>query len=297
MDHGKEEDGGGSFTHGYWFVAYLDLLGIRRELLKTDFLPGDDPKKKEELIAALKASVGAIRYTRKWLAGYFEGLANADPDGLIFDGLPPEKVAEAMRLRRTRVRRDGISDGTIVACPLTPRDGHFPIRGVYEGISACASLMLLQLAAEKPIRGGLDVATGVEIDDELFGAAYVKAYELESKCAQYPRLVVGEGLVNYLQASLRAPGTDTERQVERKMAEGCLGYLKKDSDDVWIVDYAGPHAHHLLLNKNPGAELLVGARCFAHQARGEFQRGTDEESRKLFGRYSQLVRYLDACGP
>jgi hypothetical protein len=195
-------------------------------LLSTDFLPDDDHEKKEALIKALKSSVGAIRNMRKWLANYFDGMANADVEGRSFDGLPPAKVAQAMRLRKARVRRDRVSDGIIIASPLMPSEGHFPIRGVYEGISACATLMLIQLAAGRPIRGGLEVATGIEVDDELFGAAYVKAYEIESSRTKYPRLVVGEGLANYLRSSLHAPGDTIERQFERKMADGCLGYFK-----------------------------------------------------------------------
>ena len=88
-----------------------------------------------------------------------------------------------------------------------------------------------------------------------------------------------------------------DRQYERKMAEACLAYLKKDSDEEWIVDYAGPNAHRVLLGREPGQELLAKARIFAHCAREGFQQGTEPDAGKLFGYYSQLVRYLDASGP
>jgi hypothetical protein len=162
-------------THGYWFVAYIDLMGIRRALLSTDFISVDDPAQAETLIALLKESVGAILRMRKWLEKFFEGRDTADPDGEIFAGLPDEQVARAVRMRKTRVRRDRISDGILIACSLEPDDGHFPIRGVYDGLAACVSLMLIQLAAGTPLRGGVDVGTGIEVDGELFGAACVKA--------------------------------------------------------------------------------------------------------------------------
>jgi hypothetical protein len=282
---------------GYWFVAYLDLVGIRRAFANTNFVPGEDAAKADELIPLLRASVGAIRDMRKGLENYFAGMANADPEGRVFADLPPEKAAQAMRLRKTRVRRDAVSDGIVVACSLGPEDGHFPIRGVYEGIGACSTMMLIQLAAGRPIRGGLDVGTGIEVDDELFGAAGVNAYELESKRAQYPRLVVGDGLYKYLHASLRAPGQEVEREFERRMAQGCLNLLKKDDDDHWIVDYAGPHAHKLFLNGSPGPDVVEGAKTFARRTRDEFRVNAREDAQKLFERYSRLVRYLDAAGP
>jgi hypothetical protein len=75
---------------------------------------------------------------------------------------------------------------------------------------------------------------------ELFGAALVKAYELESRCAQYPRLVVGDTLVTYL-TELRSSSTaGLQDDVERAIATRLLRSLKRDDfDQRWIVDYAG----------------------------------------------------------
>lgn len=248
-----DHDVSGTLRHGFWFVAYLDLLGIRRALLKTDFLPGPDVAKERELVEALKASVGVIRDLRRYVATCFDGLAASD------------------------------------------KDDH--IRGVHDGFLASMSVMLVQLAAGHPIRGGIDVATGIEVDGELFGAAYVRAYELESKRARYPRLVVGEGVVPYLQASMNVPGDEDERRVERSMAEECLAFVKKDTDGELMVDYARACAHQRLLGEEPGATLLREARAFARRERARFQGQTDPESLKLFERYSQLVRSLDASGP
>ena len=151
--------------------------------------------------------------------------------------------------------------------------------------------MLIQLAAGTPLRGGVDVGTGIEVEGELFGAACVKAYELE-KNGKYPRLVVGNDLVGYLRSSLAAPGAELERQFGRKMARGLLDLVKKDDfDGKWIVDYAGRAAHEYYGPTLP--KVLSQARAFAHRERGRFQ-GNDD---KLFGYYSQLVRYLDAAGP
>src|SRR5438045_4043107 len=63
------------------------------------------------------------------------------------------------------------------------------------------SLMLTSLAWGHPIRVGLDVGTGVEVErGQLYGPAVVKAYELESRAAEYPRVIVGDTLADYLQA-------------------------------------------------------------------------------------------------
>jgi hypothetical protein len=155
--------------------------------------------------------------------------------------------------------------------------------------------MLVQLAMGHPIRGGLDVGTGMDVDGELFGAGLVKAYRLESTRAQHPRLVVGSGLVDYLRASAQAPGVELARRFERQMASGLLGLVAKDEDGEWIVDYAGPKAREFIVGNLDAREIgmFPQARAFAHRCRSEFQQ-QGVQGEKLFGRYSKLVRYLDA---
>jgi class 3 adenylate cyclase len=179
---------------------------------------------------------------------------------------------------------------------LKPEHDHaVPILAVYDILCTCAALMLVQLALGRPIRGGLDVGTGVEVDGELFGASLVKAYRLESKEAGYPRLLVGQDLVNYLQTSTHAPGSQLERQFERMLAASCLRLLAADTDARSILDYAGPQMRDILRGHLDSAteRMFADARAFAHTSRSEYQR-QGPDGQKLFQRYSQLVPYLDA---
>ena len=104
---------------------------------------------------------------------------------------------------------------------------------------------------------------------------------------------MGQDFVNYLMTSTKCPLGGVEGQFERNMAEGILRLLKRDSDNQWIVDYAGPKAREML----PGlVEMLEPAKAFAQRTRDNLLRRHDEESRKLFERYSTLLRYLEASG-
>ena len=184
----------------------------------------------------------------------------------------------------------------MVACPLVAADDHSPSRAVYDALAACSSLMLVQLAGRRPIRGGIDVGAGIEVDGEFFGAALVKAYELESHRAKYPRVVVGDTLVGYLQSAERTPGESLEERCARELTRGALSYIRRDSDGEWILDYAGSQPQKDVLSNVPGAIVLQQARRFAHEYRAGLRERTDDDGRKLFERYSQLVRYLDASG-
>ncbi len=268
--------------HGYWFVAYLDLLGIREKFLQTDFLPGQDAAKRAALVQALRQSVGSVRRLRRMVEDYFASSSARWAELLAND-------PAAKPLASARVRRDPVSDGIMFACPLMPADGHYPIHGVWSGLSACLSLFLYQLAEGQPLRGGIDVATALESEDELFGAAVAKAYVLESEHAKYPRLAVGDGLISYLQAS--ADPESPADPFERAFASDMLNrFFAKDLDGQTIVDYAGAGVRDAI---PPTTHLLVPAKAFAVQERERFRISGNE---KLLQRYTQLVAYLDSRG-
>jgi hypothetical protein len=176
----------------------------------------------------------------------------------------------------------------LLACPLVPEDDNVPLRGVYEIILTCASMMLAQLAAGHPIRGGIDVGTGIEIDGELFGAALVKAYEIESSRAAYPRIVVGLDFVRMLRSTQEQQPLNVQAQFERALATQLLRSLKEDRDGEFIVDYLGSGVREVLGERHK--EFLPQIREFAERTRGKYR---EEKNEKLFGRYSQLVQYLD----
>jgi hypothetical protein len=295
MDTG---DPGPQLTHGYWLVAFVDLLGQQEAFCKTDYLPNaEDPARRAAFADEVRASLGVVRTMRSLLDTFRAALANTaiEPGDPLY-GLNSEALARIGAMKRRRVREYRWSDGVMLACPLKPEPDHaVPILAVYDILCTCAALMLVQLAMGRPIRGGLDVGTGMEVDGELFGASLVKAYRLESKEAGYPRLLVGQDLVNYLQTSAHAPGLELERHFERMNANGCLGLLAADTDNRWILDYVGAQMRDILRGHLDSAttKMFADARAFAHSSRGKYQR-LGPAGQKLFDRYSQLVPYLDA---
>jgi hypothetical protein len=292
----SEAETNGELPFGFWFVAFFDLLGIRERYLETDYFPVNDDER-SALFKKLKNGVGVVQALRRNLAQYEAGLNHPDHDARI-SGLPIGARALVTELRQTRAIRANVSDSIILACPLAPDSNNFPIRAIYDAFHKCTSMMLTSLAAGHPIRGGLDVGTGILDGGELFGAAPVKSYLLESKCAQYPRLVAGDTLVEYLVHAQHTKTDGVRGQVERQVAERLLSFLKRDDfDQRWIVDYAGA-AFRRAMADVPGVDgLLQRALAFAVKSRYEFAQRRDEKGTKLLARYEALVRYLESSGP
>jgi hypothetical protein len=102
----------------------------------------------------------------------------------------------------------GFSDSFIVSVPLQNDAGDLvPIVTVFSALSAAATMMLTSLASKHALRGGVDVGLAAELPTgEIYGTALERAYLLECNVAQYPRIVIGDELWNYLNSVLQEFG-------------------------------------------------------------------------------------------
>ena len=155
---------------------------------------------------------------------------------------------------------------------------------LYEIMMSSGALCLLQLAQGKPIRGGIDVGTGIEADGHLFGAAVVKAYRLESKTAQYARVAVGDTLVEYLDVASQSSGSDIRAEFERSIARQLRAIVAKDDDGSWMLDYLGPASKEIFGGTLP-TDMVKMAEEFIEVSRNRWR----QEDSKLF----DLARYFD----
>lgn len=117
------------------------------------------------------------------------------------------------------------------------------------------------------IRGGMtigDIAVG---QDQIFGPAFIEAYELESKIAVYPRVVVSPRLLNEF-SSGKLPFV---RHHDLNQESEYVGGLMQQGDDgIWHVDYLRAFAtevdepkyyayflsHHLMVIRNISALVV-----------------------------------------
>ena len=99
---------------------------------------------------------------------------------------------------------------------------------------------LFSLAAHHPLRAGLDVGVGTRLSTgEVYGSALERAYFLESNLAKYPRILVGDGLLEYLDwVSAQAPRSDFG-QLAVLTAQKCRRFVCEDNDGRSMLDFLG----------------------------------------------------------
>ena len=135
-----------------------------------------------------------------------------------------------------------MSDTYVVAIPLQAGSGATgamaAMADVRRSLEVAAAAWLLSLAAGDPIRGGMEIGTAAKMgENEVYGAALVHAYRLESKVAGGARIVVGQQLLETLQGASQDP--DVDFRGAARFATDCCSMLRKDPDGTTAIDVLG----------------------------------------------------------
>ena len=165
-----------------------------------------------------------------------------------------------------------------------------PTAGIYRLFLANSSAFLVMLSKEISLRGAIDIGKGLEHRlngyDELYGAALSNPYYLESNVANYPRIVIGKKLYDYLYGvSIVSVGEQSTDNI--RFAKECLNFTKRDSDGEYILDYLYVCSCHL----NGFDKLFLMANRFIDTSLIKFN---NEHKQKEYLKYKSLKKYFDS---
>jgi hypothetical protein len=270
----------------YFLVAFLDLLGQREQLRRLKTLP-EDLRPDSRAIEIVKATLGAVHGVRS----SFEQFFKAHQEQSDFSrSLPTEQREALCQLTHSDIIHYGFSDSIIVAVSLKgARDDPTPVNGVWSALFACCCVACISLASRHPLRGGIDVGLGARIsEDEVYGPALERAYTLESRCAGYPRILVGSELLAYLDQTAGGWPSTVGRCVAATRAESARRFIFRDADGAAALDYLGLEFRSIA---PPNTTEAVEAAY--HFVRAEHGRMSASENEVLAARYERLKGYFD----
>jgi hypothetical protein len=267
------------YTLGHHLVAFLDVLGQRATFRKLR-IPANAVEE-AEVKEILRQTAGFVVDLRKVFQRQFEAF---------------EAGSERMRAytkEPLRPRFVGFSDSFVMSVPLRNDCGDLVrVVTIFSTLSAAAIVMLTSLASKHALRGGIDVGLATAIGtEEIYGTALERAYILESETADYPRIVIGDELWNYLNSVL----TEFERQTT-PVAKSITAIVRKimdliavDADGRRILDYLGSV---VLENATPGNK--------EHMVQPAYEFVLTEQKRmiakgdlELIARYKSLRSYVE----
>ena len=281
---------------GYYFVAFVDLLGQADALAQL----GRIPKSREEVnavFAGMTETGTIVRNVRNSFSRYFT-MRGVSQERL--ERVPPELRDEYRSISSLKAFQVGFSDSFVLSVPLQavvedpdPRGFARSVNDLWNALFGLSCLSLAVLRQGIPVRAGADVGLGVEMfPNEVFGPALLNAHRLESQVAEYPRTAIGENLLAYLSMLEQLPQTVLLNEFTANRARDCRRFICAAPDDAW------PMLHFLtpFVLASPG-DFVEGKRLAHEWVRGQIQKYAAARNGKLFRRYARLGRYFDAYTP
>jgi hypothetical protein len=289
-----------NINYYFYLLAFIDVLGQKEAFRSIENQPLTDNH--PQLIEAHKQTVFFIETLRNGFKDFFDAYTtDKEPSVKV----PTEKMDQFKAMLKSNLKHQRFSDSIqAYVCLHTDKYHSNAINGVFGTLLACGSMLLLSLGMKKAFRAGIEVGLGTELDNgEIYGPVLYKAYELESKIAEYPRIVVGRELINYL-TTLANAHEQVPRQTKedidlcKLMATNCLKMIVRDLDGVPILDYLGAEfLQSINENSERAKEYESVFRLALAFVESEYSRRKQAGDKKLALRYYLLLNYLKAKNP
>jgi hypothetical protein len=261
-----------TYQLGYHLAVFLDVQG-QREKFKGLRLP----KTSDEHAAVQKVlndTVGFVLGLRTTFRKNFEAFEA---------GISGKKG-------HLQPRFVGFSDSFVVSVPLAPVNGDMePLVRIFSALSSASTIMMTAFASKHSVRGGIEVGLGVGIGpEEIYGTALGDAYELESKIAKYPRVLIGNTFWDYL-CSVRKEFGNSKSNTLCAMVQKIMDLTAEENGERYL-DYLGEVMSKLArpgeakIMVQPGYDFIVAEH-------GKFVAAKNE---KLAERYQKLRVYYES---
>lgn len=275
---------------GRYMVGCFDVLGQSNKLLEMP----RNPRSREEVAPYLKQTAGVVLGIRNSFEMFFA------TESEFAASLSPHERKHFFNHTRTRQLRWGFSDTYIVAAPVMHEGDKVlaVVSEIYRTMVAASFMWLASMSAGHPLRGGIEIGLAVDIGPagqprEVYGPALVEAYHLESRIAEYPRIMVGKGCIEFLRvvaSDSRQLTGDSEHRAAAKHAKTCLRMLCNVQGEHAMLDSLGDDFLEAA-KRTTGLRGDISQRAY-DQVVAQLRQAKANKECKLTRRYETLLQYF-----
>jgi len=265
-----------------YVIAFIDLLGQKEEMLKYKVLTAmRDHDEEEKLNKLILNTFSVIEIFQNSFSDFIEGLGESSLS----------TISQLFPVPSIKLQR--FSDGLVVFMNLRSDQSPYPFQGVYVLLMACSKTILEQLYRGFPVRGGIELGIGLEMNEgEIYGPCVAMAYDLESENAKYPRIVVGEFLADYIRKveSSQVVQNSYER-LNINTAKECLNLITKDNDGIYMIDFMGGYIKQIDEGHDVTKKMVLK---IIEYSQNQFLRFQEEGNEHVKEKYRKLNEYINS---
>lgn len=269
-------------------VALIDFLGQSSELAKWDFVPSTIAET-AVWVPAVRNTMGRVLQWRKQFETGFQAYSQSLRK-YEEQFSQAESRGQLDRFRQTVIAHQHFSDTLIFYSPLYNEHGYLQTSNVAAELFMCGALLLAALNAKTVFRGAIGIGLLSRFPTgDPYGPALAKVHHLESKVADYPRVIVGPGLLAYLDATIKSSDKTGPAQANQAVAAECYRHIARDTDGCYIVDYLNDTFANTGGNAVDWRKMQADGFAFVQSELARFSSSGDS---KLEKRYQRLQAYF-----
>jgi hypothetical protein len=275
-------------------VALIDILGQSAELEKFTVVPKDETEK-DAFLTVARATVGRVRRFRKSVRQFNELLSRPiSVPAIAKANWPPEAYQLFKKYRQPEISIRFFSDLAVISISLLGNPYHSPLLSIQGLFHELSLLLLTQMANGVMIRGAIDVGICSEIEKgELYGQGLSRAYSLEAKRADYPRIVLGPHFLQYLESYSRSEVSPPEKVIQESYLN-LIGQCIELDQDCYILSYLCEFIKHSYSEEPHAFEEVVKHCC--RFIKDEIDRCGQIDDQKLGRRAHKVKEYFQTHG-
>lgn len=285
-------------TFQHYIVAYIDVLGQKAELANLEKLLDNGERTGEPVLKAKRQTIDVVKKIRKDFLMRWELRSDNKLNDPKYHDLTTEQKSQFKTLKYGDIKFQYISDGIIIYAPLAIVEGKQRVQDVMSMIANVAYLILSQFGRKVAIRGCIELGWAAKLDSwtknkedaDIYGPVLTRVHYLESKVADYPRIIVGDRLIDYLklrsQLSNEEPRNPQDK-LNKICEENCRLLICEDTDGHFIVDFLGEYMQGIIKSTDVLPLVKLGYQ-FVKQ---EYIRYKQARDSKMAFRYEHLMNY------
>ncbi len=219
----------------YYAVCYLDIMNQRENIQAVTEVPITEEARKRAL-EKMRGSYGLIIKVREMIGSLISILNQRGSE------TPKEYHPMLEKIVGNPLCVHRIGDAFVIYFPLGVEKGKIALFGVHKQMMAAAGIHLTSLSFKTPVRGSLTIGLGMEIEEnELYGPAVVRAYDIEQKEADWMRIVMDPSVVEFLNKYNLSDRGIIPQTLPDKMAsyfyDSCAKFVEIDHDGRYVLNY------------------------------------------------------------